>query len=105
MRQGGVFKVERDFDLNRQQYERLVDAREGIKRVGGVSDTFMGASKGNSGVADAQLLEQSNQMLAEINDNFKTARQAVGDLLLSLIIEDMTGKAGGRVHRWPVSEG
>ncbi len=92
MRQGGVFKVERDFDLNRQQYERLVDAREGIKRVGGVSDTFMGASKGNSGVADAQLLEQSNQMLAEINDNFKTARQAVGDLLLSLIIEDMTGK-------------
>lgn len=92
MRQGGVFKVERDFDLNRQQYERLVDAREGIKRVGGVSDTFMGASKGNSGVADAQLLEQSNQMLADINDNFKTARQAVGDLLLSLIIEDMTGK-------------
>ena len=92
MRQGGVFKVERDFDLNRQQYERLVDAREGIKRVGGVSDTFMGASKGSSGVADAQLLEQSNQMLAEINDNFKTARQAVGDLLLSLIIEDMTGK-------------
>ena len=92
MRQGGVFKVERDFDLNRQQYERLVDAREGIKRVGGVSDAFMGASKGNSGVADAQLLEQSNQMLADINDNFKTARQAVGDLLLSLIIEDMTGK-------------
>lgn len=92
MRQGGVFKVERDFDLNRQQYERLVDAREGIKRVGGVSDTFMGASKGNSGVADAQLLEQSNQMLADIKDNFKTARQAVGDLLLSLIIEDMTGK-------------
>ncbi len=92
MRQGGVFKVERDFELNRQQYERLVDAREGIKRVGGVSDTFMGSSKGNSGVADAQLLEQSNQMLADINDNFKTARQAVGDLLLSLIIEDMAGK-------------
>lgn len=92
MRQGGVFKVERDFELNRQQYDRLVDAREGIKRVGGVSDAFMGMSKGNSGVADAQLLEQSNQMLADINDNFKTSRQAVGDLLLSLIIEDMAGK-------------
>ena len=92
MRQGGVFKVERDFELNRQQYERLVDAREGIKRVGGVSDAFMGASQGNSGVADAQLLEQSNQMLADINDNFKTGRQAVGDLLLSLIIADMAGK-------------
>lgn len=92
MRQGGVFKVERDFELNRQQYDRLVDAREGIKRVGGITDTFVGASHGNSGVADAQLLEQSNQMLADINDNFKTARQEVGDLLLSLIIEDLAGK-------------
>lgn len=93
MRQpGAMFKVERDFELNRQQYDRLVDAREGIKRVGGVSDAFMGASQGNSGVADAQLLEQSNQMLADLNDNFKESRQAVGDLLLSLIIEDMAGK-------------
>lgn len=92
MRQGGVFKVERDFELNRQQYDRLVDAREGIKRAGGINDSFMGAAQGNSGVADAQLLEQSNQMLADINDNFKTGRQAVGDLLLSLIIEDMIGK-------------
>lgn len=92
MRQGGVFKVERDFELNRQQYDRLVDAREGIKRVGGVNDTFMGAARGNSGVADSQLLEQSSQMLADLNDNFKTARQEVGDLLLSMIIEDLSGK-------------
>ena len=92
MRQGGVFKVERDFELNRQQYDRLVDAREGIKRVGGVNDTFMGAARGNSGVADSQLLEQSSQMLADLNDNFKTSRQEVGDLLLSMIIEDLSGK-------------
>lgn len=89
---GATFKVERDFELNRQQYDRLVDAREGIKRTGGINDAFMGSAQGNSGVANAGLLEQSNQMLADINDNFKDARQAVGDLLLSLIIEDMIGK-------------
>lgn len=93
MRQGGVFKVERDFELNRQQYERLVDAREGIKRAGGIYNAFMGQEgQAQSGVAISGLVEQSNQTLADINDNFKDARQNVGDLLLSMIIEDMTGK-------------
>ena len=89
---GATFKVERDFELTRQQYDRLVDAREGIKRTAGVSDAFMGmGSQSQSGVMQAGLVEQSNQNLADINDNFKEARQNVGDLLLSLIIEDMTG--------------
>jgi hypothetical protein len=93
MRQGGVFKVERDFELNRQQYDRLVDARDAIKRVGGVSDAFMGqGAQSQSGVMQAGLVEQSNQNLADINDNFKTSRQQVGDILLSLIIEDMGSK-------------
>lgn len=93
MRQGGMFKVERDFELNKQQYDRLVDAREGIKRVGGIYNAFMGQEgQAQSGVAISGLVEQSNQALADINDNFKDARQAVGDLLVSLIIEDMTGK-------------
>lgn len=43
-------------------------------------------------MAISGLVEQSNQTLADINDNFKESRQNVGDLLLSLIIEDMTGK-------------
>lgn len=93
MRQGGVFKVERDFELNKQQYDRLVDAREGIKRTGGIYNAFMGQEgQAQSGVAISGLVEQSNQALADINDNFKDSRQAVGDLLLSLIIEDVAGK-------------
>ena len=94
MRQpGATFKVERDFELNRQQYDRLVDAREGIKRVGGIYNAFMGQEgQASSGVAISGLVEQSNQTLADINDNFKESRQAVGDLLLSMIIEDMAGK-------------
>lgn len=93
MQQGGVFKVERDFELNRQQYDRLVDAREGIKRTGGIYNAFMGQdSNAIAGVAISGLVEQSNQTLADINDNFNTGRSEVGDLLLSLVVEDMTGK-------------
>jgi hypothetical protein len=90
MRQGGVFKVERDFELNRQQYDRLIDAREGIKRTGGIYNAFMGQEgQALSGVAQAGLVEQSNQAIADINDNFKDSRRQVGELLLSMIIQDM----------------
>ena len=37
-------------------------------------------------------VEQSNQSLADILDNFKTARTEVGEILLSLIIADTIGK-------------
>lgn len=87
---GATFKVERDFELNAQQAQRLADAREGIKRTGGIYNAFLGDdSTAKSGVAISGLVEQSTQTLADINDNYKFSRAAVGDLLLSLIIEDM----------------
>jgi len=89
---GATFKVERDFELNNQQAARLADAREGIKRTGGIYNAFQGMdSNATSGVAISGLVEQSTQTLADINDNARFARGMVGDLLISLIIEDMLG--------------
>lgn len=88
--QGGMFKVETDFQLNAQQYSVLKDKREGIKNVAGVYASFEGSVKGNiSGIAANTLVEQSTQTLAEIFDNFQFARRQVGELLMSLIIEDI----------------
>lgn len=91
--QGATFKVERDFELNNQHWQMLQDARLAVERVSGISASFMG-SKGsaNSGIQEATQVEQSTQALADINDNFATARAEVGDILLSLIVEDMIGK-------------
>jgi hypothetical protein len=92
-RDGHVFKVERDFELNEQQYKMMTDAREGIKRVGGVYNSFMGQDgQAKSGVAISNLAEQSTQSLADLYDNFRTGRSEVGELLLSLIVDDMIGK-------------
>jgi hypothetical protein len=89
---GARFEVKRDAELNDQQYQRLVDAREGIKRTGGVYNAFMGQEgQAQSGLAINSLVEQSTQTLADINDNFKRGRAMVGELLLSLIIEDGIG--------------
>lgn len=89
---GAKFEVESNFELNAEQANRLADAREGIKRTGGIYNSFMGQDgQAKSGVAISGLVEQSTQTLADINDNFKYARAEVGDLLVSLIIEDMIG--------------
>ena len=85
---GGVFKVERDFDLNTQQYNRLLDLRESITRVSGVSEAFSGAGGSDTFSALSAQIEQTVQSLARINDNFRYSRQMVGDLLLLMLIED-----------------
>lgn len=87
---GARFEVKRDLELNRQQYERLIDAREAIKRVGGIYNAFMGQEgQGESGVALNTLVGQSVQTLAGINDNYRTSRMHVGELLLSLNLQDL----------------
>lgn len=93
MANGGVFKVDRDFLLNEQQFKRLEDAREGIKRAGGIYSSYLGeAGQHESGVAFAGMVEQSDKTLADINDNYAMARRQVGNLLLALVIEDMIGQ-------------
>jgi hypothetical protein len=87
---GGVFKVETDFALAGEQYKVLVDKRQALKNVAGVYAAFEGQnSNATSGIALDTLVEQSTQTLAVINSNQRYARQQVGDLLLSLIVEDI----------------
>jgi hypothetical protein len=86
---GSRFEIKSDYELNAQQYQRLQDAREAVGRSSGISDAYRGEAKDNqSGVALQTLVEQSAQGLAKINSNFAMSRAMVGELLLSLIIED-----------------
>lgn len=90
---GATFKVFRDFQLNEQQYKMLGDSRAGIERTSGITSSFMG-QKGTatSGVQEDTQVEQANQTLASLLDNFKWSRSKVGELLLSLLIKDMANK-------------
>lgn len=92
-RPGAKFEVFRDFQLNEQQYKMLADSRAGIERASGITAGFMG-QKGTatSGVQETTQIEQATQSLASLMDNFKQGRTMVGELLLSMIIEDMAGK-------------
>lgn len=87
--QGARFEIFRDYQLNNQHYQMLNDSRDTIQRVSGISQSFMGGGSATSGYQEQQRIEQSNQSLARLIDNFRDARTQIGELLLSLIIEDM----------------
>ncbi len=104
-REGAVFKIERNFELNTQQFQMLTDSREGIKRCSGITDAFEGkGANGQSGVALANLTEQATQSLADLYDNFRVARSEVGELLLSLIVEDTADQETVTIKGGAISE-
>lgn len=81
-------KIESDFQLSQQQFMVLKDATQAIQDAAGVYQTMLGrASAGvDSGVAISNLVEQGATTLAELNDNYASARARVGELLLSLVV-------------------
>jgi hypothetical protein len=90
---GAVFKVERDFELNNQQFQMLNDSRAGIARASGITAGFQGQQgTATSGLQESTQIEQATQSLADLMDSFRFARTKVGELLLSMIVEDMIGK-------------
>lgn len=90
---GARFDVKRDYNLSDQHYQMLRDNRETINRTSGITPSFQGGKgSATSGYQEQLQVEQSNQSLADIMDNFRSARTQVGELLLSMIIEDIGDK-------------
>lgn len=87
---GARFEVKRDFQLNAQHFQMMQDARQSIQRVSAVTAGFMGKQgTATSGLQEQTQVEQSNQSLARVMDNFRAARSMVGELLLAMIIDDL----------------
>lgn len=89
-RQGARFEVKRDFQLNAQQFQMMQDNRASIQRVSAVTSGFMGKEgTATSGRQEQMQIEQSNQSLGRMMDNFRAARMMVGELLMSMIVDDL----------------
>lgn len=100
--QGARFKVERDFQATTQQLEQLENARRAIERINPAAAGAFSGKRGTatSGVQEQTQVEQANQSLAHMMGNFKTARTQVGELLMSMIVQDM-----GREQQTIIIEG
>ena len=87
---GARFEVHRDFQLNAQHFQLLNDSRASIERATNITPSFQGRNSGaTSGIQEQTQVEQANQSVATIMDNFKNARTQVGEILIALLIEDM----------------
>lgn len=86
-----VFKVEENGSLAREQFQVMQEAKETIQTAVGVHNSTLGRASGaTSGLAINSLVEQDSVTLAEINDNFNMACRQADELMLSLIIEDLS---------------
>ncbi|MDR6887869.1 MULTISPECIES: hypothetical protein [Variovorax] len=88
---GARFEVKRDVQLTDQQLQMLNDARMALERVSPAAASAFSGRRGTatSGVQEETQVEQANQGLAHLMDNFKAARTQVGELLLAMVVEDM----------------
>ena len=87
------FSVDIDFQLSNQQYQRRTQAANDIENAGGVFKSMMGKEGGaDSGIAINALIEQGSITLAKINDGYRFARRQVGELLFSMVREDLIGQ-------------
>ena len=87
-----TFDVQSDFQLSQQQFEVLKDATEALQKTAGIYSAMLGDKQpggANSGIAINSLVEQGTTTLAEINDNYRFGRTMVGDMLVSLLREDL----------------
>lgn len=88
-RPGARFEVKRDFQLNDQQYRMLDDSRNSVYRTSGITPAMMGsAGTATSNAQEQTQLEQAIQTNAEMMGSFGASRMLVGELLLSMIIQD-----------------
>lgn len=89
-KQGARFKVERDFQLNAQQMQMMQDNRSAIQRVSAVTSGFMGKEgTARSGLQEQTQVEQSNQSLGVVMDNFRAGRTQMAEIIMSMIIDDL----------------
>ena len=90
---GARFEIKRDYQLTDQHYQMLNDNRASIERVSNITSGFTGRSgTATSGLQEQTQVEQSNQSLASIMDNFRESRSQVGELLMAMIIKDIGEK-------------
>jgi hypothetical protein len=95
---GEFFEVEENGPMAAQQFKVMQEAKESIQTNVGVHNATLGRESGaTSGLAINSLVEQDSITLAEVNDNFNMSSRLADELLLSLIIEDLSDTDDERV--------
>lgn len=86
-----ALQINRDSSVSAQQMQIMEYDRQNIQDCAGIYSSYMGQDSSGvvSGIAVSNLVEQSSTTLAEINDNYTMACNALGELVLNYLLEDL----------------
>ncbi|HGH3390822.1 TPA: portal protein [Citrobacter freundii] len=86
-----ALQINRDSSVSAQQMQVMEYDRQNIQDCAGIYSSYMGQDTSGvvSGIAVSNLVEQSSTTLAEINDNYTMACNALGELVLNYLLEDL----------------
>ena len=89
-----ALQINRDSSVSAQQMQVMEYDRQNIQDCAGIYSSDMGQDTSGvvSGIAVSNLVEQSSTTLAEINDNYTMACNALGELVLNYLLEDLKQK-------------
>lgn len=89
-KKGSRFEEDNDNALTAEQFNRRQQAAADIRTSGGVFSQDIAQKNGvTSGVGLNTLIDNGNTAMAEINDNYQYARRQVGELLFSMVRDDL----------------
>ncbi|WP_299940472.1 hypothetical protein [uncultured Microbulbifer sp.] len=95
-----AFRIEQETHVAAQQFSIMQEAQQIIQETAGVYSAFLGQESGaKSGVAIDSLVEQGSTTLAELTDNYRFARQQVGEMLMAHVIHDLSQRQDYPVAR------
>lgn len=80
--------VRNDLSMQREQFDVMQDSKQLIQDTAGRYASQMGSAQVQSGIANSLLIEQGEQSMGEMNDNYTWARRASFEHLVDLIVED-----------------
>ena len=93
-----TLQINSDNGVSQQQMQIMEYDRQNIQDCAGIYSSYMGQNSGAvSGIAVSNLVEQSSTTLAEINDNYTMACNALGELILNYLLEDLKKRTDYKV--------
>lgn len=89
-----AIRVENTLSMQPEQFQVMADAKQLIQDAAGRYSSQLGSrpSGVTSGIANSLLIEQGEQSMGEMNDNYGTFRRQVFETLVDNIIDDLRGE-------------
>ncbi len=91
-RGNSAIKIRNDLQMQSEQFAIMADSKELIQATAGRYTNQLGSAQVQSGIANSMLIEQGEQSMGKMNDNYSYARRIAFELAVDEILEDLKGE-------------